>query len=239
MLQENQAQLSETSAKVLNNVNQSESNFSTAIKDNQADQAVQLVVVKNAVQQLLQLWSQYAAQQGRKFTRWNSTESQFYESFTRELSSKGSKVFSQYSVAGNDFNQSQARFDTSVNNFTMFLDHVNAVESAVREGAVHLNLSTQNSASQLGERIYQVDVNDRSIDDEGRAAVTDQLNSTQNTIAEQIGDIVNSFNVGKKVTPSYVELNDPDIVSDEYLTSLESQVDDLESRIYDGRLTDA
>lgn len=239
MLHENQAKLSVTSENVLSYMNQSESNFSTAIKANQADQAVQLILVKNAVQQLLQLWSQYAAQQGRKFTRWNSTESQFYNSFTRELESKGSSVFSQYSVAGNGFNQTQNMFDSAVKNFTAFLDHVTAVKSAVHDAAVNLNVSTQHSASQLGERIYQVDVNDRSIDDEGRAAVTEQLNATKNAIAQQMDEIVNSFKVGKKTSSSYVELGDSETVSDDYLTSLESEVDTLENQIYDGRLTDA
>ena len=237
MLQENQAQISETATRVMSQVNESESNFTDAIKSDQMDQTTQLVLVKNAVQQLLQLWSHYAEQQARKFTRWNSTESQFYDSFTRELASKGSAVFSQYSITGNDFNQTKDLYDDSVKNFTGFLDHVNSVSTNVREALLNLNVSTQHSASQLGERMYQVDVNDKDIDDEGRDSVTELLNTTEKAIAAQLKDIVSSFSVGRKTRSSFVQTQET--VSDEYLDSMEAQVEQLENQIYDGNLLNA
>ena len=256
MLRDNQLDLDAASATVLADVNESDGKFDSAIDENSSSQKIQIILVKMAVQRLLESWKHYAEMQIRKFGRWNSTEAEYYDQFTNELSSQNRKAQVQYTKSESIYNATETDFDSDLRNITVFVEHMNNALGAINDAAIGLNVSTKNSAHQVGERIYQVDVDDKALDDQSRNAASREIKLAETTLESQADDILKSFQIhtifATAPSASLVELSpvddkaddfgkedprlDNDLPDDAELGAMKDEISQFESKIYENAI---
>ena len=193
LLQNNQGRVAEASRKTLATVGQSDIMFKDAIAGNAAERDQQLIMVKHAVAQLLQTWLHYTQAQSRKFTRWNSTEDEYVGQFMGTLGFLNQSALDEASKTAKAV---QLDADESWKAFNAFVDLRNRIESSINQtevAAQALNVSTENSADQVGQEIFRIDSTDKNIDEEARATATDEAAKTTHDADMKAHDVLASF----------------------------------------------
>ena len=195
VLQDNQAALDAQSAATLEASNSSYADLNANITESAADRDIQLTIVKNLVQQLLQTWQDYTESQGRKFDRWNRTEDQYVGQFLGTLASLNQSARTEASKTGKAILDIKGSTEIAISNFVTMENGLQTLLNQVHDAVQSLNVSTENSASQVGEQIYAVDASDKSLDDQARSSALQQANQTEIDVDNQGQGVLKTFDI--------------------------------------------
>ena len=224
MLQDNRNVLLEAAQRTLNAANSTNDGIKAALADSAADRDQQIVIVKNAVQRLLQTWTQYSDAQNRKFARWNKTEDEYVGQFLGTLGALNSTARSDMAATERAVRDDN---DGSLAAIRAFVDLQNKIDSSIertRSAIQAMNVSTENSADQIGEQIYRLDASDKSLDDQARSTAASEAAQLESQASEQAQSILDSFHV--KRTTSLLQI-DTDLDDER----LRSQINQLEKKL--------
>ena len=223
VLQQNQAMLSEDAAKTLNKANSTNSAMQQAVEADASERATQLIIVKNAVQQLLQSWAQYADSEKRKFIRWNKTEDEYIGQYLGSMSALNQTAMTEVSKTAAAVLADKDSSESAFNQFVTFQNGLTISIDQLRDALQALNVSAEGSADQVGEEIYNVDSTDKQLDDQARATASQEASKTESDADAQAQGLMDSFTI--KAT-SLLETDDGD--NDDVLRA---EVSDLEREL--------
>ena len=223
VLEQNRDHLIQQATDVMRSANDSDAGLRQKVAENAAEKASQLIIVKNAVEQLLQTWKQYTDAENRKFMRWNATEDEYVGQFLGSMSALNQSAMTVVTKTTSGISQTDTSSQTAITGFVDFENRMNAANEQVRAAVNALNISSGNSIQQVGEQIYQEDLKDANYDNQARYVATRDMVIASNKADAQMGDILASLKAGS--VSSFIDETTDD--NDE----LRAQVEELDRQV--------
>jgi hypothetical protein len=230
MLHANQQTMLEESQRAMNLANTTNDQFKLEIERNAADRDQQLMIVKNTVQRLLQTWAQYTDTQNRKFFRWNQTEDEYVGQFMGTMQSMNQSVRDKLAETGGVVSGVDSASRNAIFDFVTIRNKLASSIEQTRNAIQALNVTTEQSADQVGEQIYQLDANDKSLDDQARASAASEASSMESQADSQAFGVLDSLKVQipAAVRGSLIETPDNGEAEDE---ALRGELESLEQDV--------